>query len=125
MIIHSRYKYIGILHLKKFLFTAWELGMDALVEVHDRQDMEIALNTPARFIGINNRNLKLFETTIDNTMELLSYADKKRTIISESGIHTIQEVHRLHDAGLNGILVGEGLVMAGDVARQTREFALM
>ena len=111
--------------LKKFLFTAWELGMDALVEVHDRQDMEIALNTPARFIGINNRNLKLFETTIDNTMELLSYADKKRTIISESGIHTIQEVHRLYDAGLNGILVGEGLVMAGDVARQTREFALM
>jgi len=111
--------------LKKYLYTAWRLGMDALIEVHDREDMEKALATPARFIGINNRNLQLFKTTIDNTMELLPYADRKRTIISESGIHTMEEVHKLHQAGLDGILVGEGLSTATDVNKQTREFALM
>ena len=111
--------------LKQYLYTAWKLGMDALIEVHDQRDMEIALSTPARFIGINNRNLQLFKTTIDNTLALLPYADRKRTLISESGIHTMEEVRLLHDAGLDGILVGEGLSTAEDVERQTREFALM
>lgn len=111
--------------LKEYLYIAWRLGMDALVEVHDRQDMEMALATPARFIGINNRNLKLFKTTIDNTLELLKYADRRRTLISESGIHTMEEVRLLHEAGLDGILVGEGLSTAADVKLQTRQFALM
>ncbi|MCR5176333.1 MAG: indole-3-glycerol phosphate synthase TrpC [Anaerovibrio sp.] len=111
--------------LKKFLYTAWSLGMDALLEVHDRRDMEIALKTPARFIGINNRNLQLFKTTIDNTRELLQYADRQRTLISESGIHTLEDVRQLHEAGVDGILVGEGLVVADNVGEQTRKFALM
>ena len=59
--------------LREYLYTAWSLGMDALVEVHDEQDMERALATPAEFIGINNRNLKTFETDIQNTLELLPY----------------------------------------------------
>lgn len=74
--------------LKRFLYTAWSLGMDALIEVHDRRDMEAALATPAEFIGINNRNLVSFTTSIEQTMELLPYADKSRTLISESGVFT-------------------------------------
>ena len=109
--------------LKHFLYTAWSLGMDALVEVHDEVDMETALNTPAEFIGINNRNLRTFTTTIENTIELLPHTDKSRTLISESGVFTIEDVKCLHEAGCDGILVGEGLVRADDIAKQTRNFA--
>ena len=109
--------------LKKFLYTAWSLGMDALVEVHDRRDMEAALATPAEFIGINNRNLVSFTTSIEQTMELLPYADRQRTLISESGIFTGEDARRLRSAGCDGILVGEGLVRADDVAAQTRLMA--
>lgn len=109
--------------LKSFLYTTWSLGMDALVEVHDRRDMEAALATPAEFIGINNRNLVSFTTSIEQTMELLPYADRERTLISESGIFTLDDAQRLADAGCQGILVGEGLVRADDVAAQTRAFA--
>ncbi|MBR1728455.1 MAG: indole-3-glycerol phosphate synthase TrpC [Selenomonadaceae bacterium] len=108
--------------LKKFLYKTWSLGMDALIEVHDQDDMKIALNTPAEFIGINNRNLKTFTTTIENTIELLPYADMNRTLISESGVFTIEDVDKLKNVGCDGILVGEGLVRAEDIAKQTRNF---
>ena len=109
--------------LKEFLYTTWSLGMDALVEVHDAADMQAALATPAEFIGINNRNLKTFTTSIENTIELLPLADPKRTLISESGVFTAEDAERLHDAGCDGILVGEGLVRADDIAAQTRALA--
>ena len=108
--------------LKDYLYLAWSLGMDALVEVHDEEDMEKALATPARFIGINNRNLKYFRTTIQNTLDLLPLADRNRTLISESGIHTVEEARKLYQAGLDGILVGEGLATAEDVLAQTISF---
>ena len=106
--------------LKEFLYLAWSLGMDALVEVHDAEDMEAALATPAEFIGINNRNLKTFQTSIEQTLELLPLADPQRTLISESGVFTAEDAKRLQDAGCDGILVGEGLVRATDIAAQTR-----
>ena len=109
--------------LKHFLSIAWSLGMNALVEVHDKADMATALETSANFIGINNRNLKTFTTTIDNTIELLPYADMSRTLISESGVFTVEDVNKLKDAGCDGILVGEGLVRATDIAEQTRLFS--
>ena len=97
--------------------------MDALVEVHDRRDMEAALATPAEFIGINNRNLVSFTTHIQQTLDLLPFADHSRTLISESGVFTEQDAQTLCDAGCDGILVGEGLVRADDVAAKTRLFA--
>ena len=97
--------------------------MDALVEVHDRKDLEIAQETPAEFIGINNRNLVTFETSVETTLDLLSHADKNRTIISESGIFTRADAARVYEAGCKGVLVGEGLVRAADVGAFARELA--
>lgn len=109
--------------LKEYLYTAWELGLDALVEVHDEKDILSAQDTPAEFIGINNRNLKTFTTDIQNTLDLLKYCDKDRHLISESGIYDVEDVECLQVAGLQGALVGEGLVRAEDIARKTRDLA--
>ena len=110
--------------LKKFLFIAWSLGLDALVEVHDEDDLKIALSTPAEFIGINNRNLKTFTTTIENTIELIPQTDSSRILISESGIFSVEDVKRLQNIGCDGILVGEGLVKADDISLQTKNFSM-
>jgi indole-3-glycerol phosphate synthase len=109
--------------LKDALYLCWSLGMDALVEVHDRQDMEAALATPAEFIGINNRNLVTFTTDIQQTLDLLPYADRSRTLISESGVDSLGSAEKLYRAGCQGVLVGEGLVKAPDVAEMTRALA--
>ena len=106
--------------LQELLYLTWSLGMDALVEVHDRADLEIAQQTPAEFIGINNRNLVTFETSIETTLDLLSYADRNRTIISESGIFTAADAVRVHAAGCKGVLVGEGLVRSADISAFAR-----
>ena len=109
--------------LERFLNICHELGLDALVEVHDAEDLEIAQNTSAKFIGINNRNLKTFTTSIDNTLELMPLVDKNRIIISESGIKDIEDVQKVYEAGCDGILVGEGLVVAENISLQTRLFS--
>ena len=101
--------------LKELLYLTWSLGMDALVEVHDRADLEIAQGTPAEFIGINNRDLVTFGTSVQTTLDLLPYTDMSRTIISESGIFTCADAMRVHEAGCKGVLVGEGLVRSADV----------
>ena len=109
--------------LLEYAFRAWEIGLDVLVEVHDEADMRAALATPAEFIGINNRNLQTFTTSIENTLELLPRAEESRTFISESGIFSAADARRLQEAGCGGILVGEGLVRADDVAEMTRRLA--
>ena len=109
--------------LMEFLYLTWGLGMDALVEVHDEEDLKAALETPAEFIGVNNRNLTTFTTSIENTMALLPKIGEGRTIISESGVQSAEDAERLHDAGCDGILVGEGLVTAANVAQMTRQLS--
>ena len=106
--------------LKEYLYTTWSLGMDALIEVHDEKDMQAALATPAEFIGINNRNLVTFQTSIQQTLDLLPCADQSRTLISESGVFTAADATILRQAGCDGILVGEGLVRAKDIGAQTQ-----
>ena len=109
--------------LKELLYLTWSLGMDALVEVHDRADLEIAQQTQAEFIGINNRNLVTFETSIQTTLDLLPYADVNRTLISESGIFTSEDAVRVYEAGCKGVLVGEGLVKSADVGAFAKELS--
>ena len=111
--------------LVRFIEIVAGLGMDALVEVHTLPELQQVQQTAAKLIGINNRNLETFTTSIEQTFALLPYYEPERLLISESGIRTGQDALRLKQAGVNGILVGEGLVTTGDIAAKTRELALL
>lgn len=95
-------------------FTGWirDVGLQPLVEVHDRDEMQRAIDAGADCIGINNRNLKTFETALETTFELQAMAPPGCTLISESGIKTAEDVLRLQEGGAHGILVGESLLRA-------------
>ncbi len=110
--------------IRRYLaLTRW-LGLDCLVEVHNREELAKVQRTPARLIGINNRDLTTFKTDLATTFALLPDTDGRRLVISESGIAGGADARRLRSAGVRGILVGEGLVTAGDVLARTRELAL-
>jgi indole-3-glycerol phosphate synthase len=89
---------------------AHELGMDVLVEVHDAQELERALKLNLELVGINNRNLNTFDTSLDTTLGLLSQIPQGVTVITESGIHTRDDVERMRERGVNGFLVGEAFM---------------
>lgn len=110
--------------LKEYINIAHGLGMDCLVEVHTLEELERAQQTVATLVGINNRNLETFVTDVQNTFDLLPYCDQRRIVISESGVSTGAEAQRLEQAGVRGILVGEGLVKAADIGNKTKELAM-
>ncbi|MGB5605203.1 MAG: indole-3-glycerol phosphate synthase TrpC, partial [Gammaproteobacteria bacterium] len=98
-----------------------QLGMDALVEVHDAAELERALQTPARLIGINNRNLRSFETRLEVTLELLDRIPAGRIVVTESGIHTAADVALMRAHGVNTFLVGEAFMKAADPGKRLAE----
>ncbi len=102
--------------LRDYRQMAAEMGLAALVEVHDRQEMETALASGAGIIGINNRNLRDFTVSLDTTVELAGMADGEALIVSESGIFTRDDVLRVAAAGAKAVLVGESLMRADDRA---------
>lgn len=110
--------------LVRFLQIAGDLGMDCLVEVHTLPELIRVQQTKAKLIGINNRDLQTFTTNIAQTFTLLKHCEPDRVVISESGIKNGEDARKLKTAGVKGILVGEGLVIANDVAAMTRELAL-
>ena len=89
---------------------AKELGMDVLMEVHDDKELQRALSTPARLIGINNRNLRTFVTDIETSVHLGKQIPQDRIIISESGIHSSQDISMLRENGINTFLIGEAFM---------------
>jgi indole-3-glycerol phosphate synthase len=93
---------------------AQRLGMAVLVEVHDGEELEAALSLDTPLIGINNRNLRSFETRLETTLDLLPRIPPKRLVISESGILSAADVRRLRSAGVHAFLVGEALMRASD-----------
>ncbi len=93
---------------------AIELGMDVLVEVHDAKELELALELPNRLIGINNRNLHTFETTLNTTYALLDSIDNQRIVVTESGIHIKENVEAMRTNNVNSFLVGEAFMRADD-----------
>ena len=93
--------------LKVYYEEAKKYNLDVLVEVHDKEELELALECNCDIIGINNRNLKTFTTTKNITKELIRYVPKDKIVISESGIKTIEDLIELRNIGVDGVLVGE------------------
>ncbi|MFD2617640.1 indole-3-glycerol phosphate synthase TrpC [Terrilactibacillus laevilacticus] len=92
---------------------AEELGLESLVEVHNEKELDQVLTTfKPSVLGINNRNLKTFETTLETTRKLVSMVPKDLVLVSESGVHTHENIEFLKDLGVNGCLVGEALIRA-------------
>jgi indole-3-glycerol phosphate synthase len=100
---------------------AAELDLDVLVEVHNEEELEVALDLPAPLIGVNNRNLRTFETSLGTSLKLKDRVGPDTAIVAESGIHTREDVKKLRDKGIHTFLVGEAFMRAPDpgVALQT------
>ena len=112
---------LGDAQLNELAGLAVHLGMDVLVEVHDAAELERAAQLDSLLLGINNRDLRTFETTLDTTLDLLDRIPDDRTVITESGIHTRDDVARMRAAGVHGFLVGEALMRAERPGARLRE----
>jgi len=97
------------------------LGMAALIEIHDAEELDQVLATDAQLLGINNRDLHTFRTTLQTTVDLVPRIPEGKVIISESGINTRSDVLKLADVGVDAVLVGESLVRERDIAAKLRE----
>ncbi len=95
--------------------------MQCLVEVHDEEELSVALDSGAEIVGINNRDLRTFKTDLGVTERLASLVPGDKIIVSESGISNREHIHRVGNAGAHAVLVGEALVTAGDPGAKLRE----
>jgi indole-3-glycerol phosphate synthase len=107
--------------LLELALLAAELDLDVLCEVHDAEELERALALPVPLIGVNNRDLRTFHTSLDTSIELQSLIEYDRVLVSESGIHTPEDVARLREAGINAFLVGEAFMRAADPGQALRQ----
>src|SRR5215469_6162244 len=107
--------------LKELLALGRELGMEPLVEVHTREELDRALAAEARIVGVNNRNLKTLEVRTDTSFELVDYIPENCIAVSESGIRTHGELLKLRAAGFDAFLIGTHLMLSADPGTVLRE----
>lgn len=100
--------------IKEYLNICNTLGLSALVEVHNEDEIKIALNAGARIIGVNNRNLKDFSVDINNSHKLRKLIPPEILFVSESGIASNEDITKLREIGVDAILIGETLMKASD-----------
>lgn len=100
--------------MRDFREAAARLGMAALVEVHNRAELDAAIGSGAEIIGVNNRDLTTFQVTLDTSIELARHMPAGALLVSESGIHGPEDIARLRAAGYSAFLVGEHLMKSGD-----------
>lgn len=98
-----------------------DLGMDALVEVHDAQEMDRAASSGATLIGVNNRNLRTFEVSVETSLKLAPLAPRGALLVSESGLKDAADLRRLREQGFSGFLIGESLMRAADPEAALRD----
>src|SRR5262249_29036237 len=107
--------------LDERLVQCRELGMEPLVELHDPENLIRVIDSGARIIGINNRNLRTFVTDLSQTIDLAAQIPRDRIIVSESGIGSRADIDRLKSVGVRAILVGETFMRAKDIGRKIDE----
>ena len=107
--------------LKELLQVCHENGLAALVEVHDQEDLEKALDAKAEIIGINNRDLDTFEINLQTTHELAPQIPESHIIVGESGIHNKKDIEGLKGSKVNAVLIGSSLMSSDDMEIKTRE----
>ena len=107
--------------LKELSELAKNLGLDVLVEVHDEKELTRALKLPNKLVGINNRNLRTFETSLDTTLSMLDKIPDDRLVVTESGIHTPEHVKLMRDNNVHTFLVGEAFMVADDPGAKLQE----
>lgn len=108
-------------NLRKLIRLSANLGMDALVEVHDQSDLKKTLAAEANLVGINNRNLRTFEVNLSTTLQMIDQIPEGVLIVSESGIATRNDITQLEKAGIKAALVGEILVRSEDPCSMLRK----
>ena len=108
--------------MRDYRLQAESLGMDALVEVHNEQELEAAMKAESRLIGINNRNLNDFSVSLETTFTLRQKIPAEIPVVSESGISTVEDMRRLNEAHITAALIGESLMRAGQQDQLLREF---
>ena len=107
--------------LGNYLSLAHSLGMSALVETHNEDEIELAVKIGAKIIGVNNRDLKSFSVDVGNSARLREKIPRDRIFVSESGISTAADVQKLREIGANAALVGEALMRADDKTKKLKE----
>ena len=112
---------LGDAQLNELSGLAAELGLDVLVEVHDAEELQRALLLDTRLIGINNRNLRTFETSLQTTIDLLAQIPDDRIVVTESGIHTYEDVALMRENSVHTFLVGEAFMRAEEPGKKLAE----
>ena len=112
---------LGAQELPTLLKQVHELGMQALVELYDAENLSRVLDAGAKLVGVNNRNLRTFVTSLDHTLDLLPSIPPDCCLVSESGIRTRADMQRLESAGVKAVLIGETFMRAPDIGQKLRE----
>ena len=107
--------------LKRLLDTCQELGLASLTEIHDRNDLEKAIECRAEILGINNRNLDSFEVNLSTTIKLAPLVPENHIVVSESGLGTGKDIHLLRKSGVRAVLVGSSIMKSDNVAEKVKE----